>query len=184
MNYTGAVLSADERRALLTLARQAVAAAARGDGPPGLPDPAPALRERGAAFVTLRALGELRGCIGHVEAVKPLWESVREMAGAAATRDSRFSPVRPDEISRLDVEISVLSPLRPVRPEEVAVGTHGVCVRSGGLSGLLLPQVAVEWNWNRDEFIRRAFEKAGIPAGDPAAELLAFTAELLSGGPD
>lgn len=171
------MLADDDRRTLLELARNTVAAVARGSDPPDLTNPSGALRERGAAFVTLRIGGDLRGCIGHVQAVAPLWESVREMAEAAATRDARFPAVRPDEAPRIEVEISVLSPMRPIRPEEIAVGTHGLYVRRGRQAGLLLPQVAVEWNWDRAEFLRKTFEKADLPPGAAGAEIFAFTVE-------
>ena len=169
------MLSREDKRALLDLARESVAAAARGGPPPHPRNPSGPLREKGAAFVTLRLGGELRGCIGHVEAVSPLWESVRDMAQAAAERDSRFPPLRPDELSRLEIEISILSPMAPIRPDEIRVGTHGLYVQRGSQGGLLLPQVAVEWGWDAPEFLRRTFEKAGLPEGDPAARILAFT---------
>jgi len=176
------VLSQEDRATLLDLARQTVAAAAGGSDLPTLRNPNGPLREKGAVFVTLRIGDELRGCIGHVEAHLPLWESVRDMAAAAAERDNRFSPVRPDEVSRLSYEISVLSPMTPIRPDEIRVGTHGLYVKRDGVaSGLLLPQVAVEWDWTPQEFLRRTFEKAGLPAGDPAAKVLGFTVEHFSG---
>lgn len=174
------MLSPEDRRTLLDLARTAAAASARGEPAPELRNPSGALREKGAAFVTLRLRGELRGCIGHIEAHVPLWESVRDMAAAAAERDSRFPPLRPEELPGLQVEISVLSPMTPIRPDEIAVGTHGLYVRRGAQAGLLLPQVAVEWNWDRDEFLRRTFEKGGLSPGDPATEILAFTAEKIA----
>ena len=171
------MLSREDKGALLDLARETVAAAARGERPPEPRNPSGPLREKGAAFVTLRLAGELRGCIGHVEAVEPLWESVRDMAQAAAERDSRFPPLRPDELPGLEIEISVLSPLVPLRPEEIRVGIHGLYLKRGSQGGLLLPQVAVEWGWDAPEFLRRTFEKAGLPEGDPAARLFAFTVE-------
>jgi AmmeMemoRadiSam system protein A len=175
------MLSREDRRTLLELARGTAVAAARGDRLPELKDPSGALLAEGAAFVTLRSPdGDLRGCIGHIEAVEPLWESVREMAEAAASRDSRFNPVTPEEAARLKVEISVLSPMKPLRPEEIVVGRHGLYVRLGGLSGLLLPQVAEEWRWDAPEFLRRTCEKAGIPPGTPGIQLMGFTAEHFS----
>jgi AmmeMemoRadiSam system protein A len=172
------MLSPEDKTTLLDLARGTVAAAAAGREPPRLADPSAPLRDPGAAFVTLRSRGELRGCIGHVEARLPLWESVRDMAAAAAERDSRFPPVRPDEVPGLEVEISVLSPMTPIRPEEIVVGTHGLYVTLDGVaSGLLLPQVAVEWEWTADEFVRRTFEKAGLPPGKKGATLHGFTVE-------
>ncbi len=174
------MLSEEDRRALLKLAREAVDAAARDARPPEPGNPGGALREKGAAFVTLRAAGDLRGCVGHIRAAMPLWKSVREMAAAAATGDSRFPPVRPEEVPGLEIEISVLSPMTPLRPEEIVVGTHGLYVRRGPRSGLLLPQVAPEWGWGREEFLRRTFEKAGLPFEPGSAEILGFTVEHFS----
>jgi AmmeMemoRadiSam system protein A len=174
------VLSGEDRSTLLELARGTAEAAARGTEAPVLKNPSGALREEGAAFVTLRIGDELRGCIGHVEAVGPLWESVRDMARAAAERDDRFSPLRPDELPALRIEVSVLSPMTPLRPEEIQVGVHGLYVRRNGQAGLLLPQVAVEHGWDAAEFLRRTCEKAGLAPGAPA-ELLGFTVERFSG---
>jgi AmmeMemoRadiSam system protein A len=177
------VLSDEDRKTLLGLARDAVAAAASGDDLPTLRNPNGPLREKGAVFVTLRFAGELRGCIGHVEAHEALWESVRDMAAAAAERDQRFTPVRPQEVPGLEIEITVLSPMTPLRPEDIVVGTHGLYVRKDGVSGLLLPQVAVEWEWDRTEFLKRTFEKAGLPYPDPQARILGFTAEHFQEAP-
>jgi AmmeMemoRadiSam system protein A len=177
------VLSDEDRKTLLGLAREAVAAAAGGDEPPILRNPDGPLREKGAVFVTLRCHGELRGCIGHVEAHEALWESVRDMAGAAAERDGRFSPVRPPEVPALEIELSVLSPMAPIRPEEIVVGIHGLYVKKGVDAGLLLPQVAVEWGWDRGEFLKRTFEKAGLPYPDPQARIFGFTVEHFEDAP-
>lgn len=176
------MLPEKDRRALLNLARRSVEAAVRaGDPPPPPEDLRGALLEKGAAFVTLRVGGRLRGCVGHVQAVRPLWESVRDMARAAALDDGRFEPLRPAELGDLTIEISILSPMSPIRPEEIVPGTHGLYVRRGAQGGLLLPQVAQEWGWSRDEFIQRVFEKAGVPPGEPGAELYAFTVERFRG---
>lgn len=171
------MLQEEDRKRLLALARDTVAAAVRGGARPGLKDLSEALQEKGAAFVTLKLHGHLRGCIGHVEAHAPLWESVREMAEAAAIRDPRFTPVSPEEVPDLKIEISVLSPMTPIRPEEVEVGRHGLMVRHGMQSGLLLPKVAVEWKWTAEEFLKQTFLKAGIPPGTPGAKLFGFTAD-------
>jgi len=176
------VLSPEDRNTLLDLARRTVAAAASGDDLPTLRNPNGPLREKGAVFVTLRIGDDLRGCIGHTEAHQPLWESVRDMAAASAERDHRFPPVRPDELSRLRFEISVLSPMTRIRPDEIVVGTHGLYVKRDGVaSGLLLPQVAAEWEWTPEEFLRRTFEKAGLAQPDPQAKIYGFTAERFSG---
>ena len=175
------MLSDEDRQTLLDLARQTVAAAARGGDLPNLRNPNGPLREKGAVFITLRSGEDLRGCIGHVEAHMPLWESVRDMAAAAAERDNRFDPVRPDEAPGLSIEISVLSPMTPIRPDQIVVGTHGLYVkREGVASGLLLPQVAVEWEWTPAEFLRQTFEKAGLTPGDPEAKIYGFTVERFS----
>ena len=176
------MLSDEDKKTLLDLARRTVAAAAGGGDLPDLENPSGPLREKGAVFVTLRTGVELRGCIGHVEAHVPLWQSVRDMAAAAAERDARFPAVRPDEVPGLHFEISVLSPMMPSRPEEIVVGIHGLYVRRDGVaSGLLLPQVAVEWEWDAKEFLRRTFEKAGLAPGDTKATLHVFTVERFSG---
>jgi len=171
------VLSDADKGALLDLARETVAATARGERPPEPRNPNGPLREKGAVFITLRVAGELRGCIGHVEAIMPLWESVRDMAQAAAERDSRFPPLGVEELPGLEIEISVLSPMVPIRPDEIRVGVHGLYVKQRDRSGLLLPQVAVEWGWDAPEFLRRTFEKAGLPPGAAGARLFAFTVE-------
>jgi AmmeMemoRadiSam system protein A len=175
-------LSPEDRNALLGLALETVAATTRGDRPPEPRNPSGPLREKGAAFVTLRVAEELRGCVGHIEPVSPLWESVREMAQAAAERDRRFPPLRPQELPGLRVEISVLSGMTPVRPEDVRVGLHGLYVARGSQTGLLLPQVAVEWGWDAREFLRRTYEKAGLPHPDPDARIFAFTVDRFANG--
>ncbi|HEX2721207.1 MAG TPA: AmmeMemoRadiSam system protein A, partial [Candidatus Deferrimicrobium sp.] len=134
----------------------------------------------GAAFVTLTKNGRLRGCIGFTEAVAPLFKVVQECAVAAATEDPRFPPVSPKELPSLRVEISVLTPLVSIRPEEVEVGRHGLMVAQGRMRGLLLPQVPVEWGWDRETFLDQTCVKAGLPpsAWRHGATLRAFTAEV------
>ena len=174
------MLSQEDKSTLLDLARATVAATARGERPPEPRNPSGPLREKGAVFVTLRVGGDLRGCIGHVEAVESLWKSVRDMAQAAAERDSRFSPVSPEELPGMTIDLSILSPLFPISPEEIRVGVHGLYVTHGEQSGLLLPQVAVEWGWDAREFLRHTFEKAGLPSSVPGARISAFTVERCS----
>lgn len=177
------MLTPAEIEALHRIARDAVAAAAAGAEPPppaGLPD---ALARPGAAFVTLRKNGELRGCIGHLEARQPLWRSVQEMAQAAAERDTRFAPVGPEEVPSLEIDISVLTPMSRVSDaSEIQVGRDGLYVRRGSSSGLLLPQVATEWNWDRDTFLAQTCRKAGLPPDawrDPACEIWRFQAQIV-----
>jgi AmmeMemoRadiSam system protein A len=145
------------------------------------PTPPPAhLAEPRGAFVTLHLEGELRGCIGYVLPTQSLHATVAEAARAAALDDPRFPPVTPVEAAHLKIEISVLSPLRPIRPEEVIVGQHGLVVTQGNRRGLLLPQVPIEWKWDRETFLAQTCLKAGLPpdAWQHGAQLQAFTAEV------
>ena len=138
-------------------------------------------QERGA-FVTLKKQGVLRGCIGTFVAHKPLIEIVADMARAAATEDPRFSPVVPEEISELEIEISALTPLRQIEdPETIEVGRHGIFIRHGFHSGVLLPQVAVEYGWDRWQFLDETCWKAGMNKGcwkQPGTVIEVFEAEV------
>jgi AmmeMemoRadiSam system protein A len=173
-------LTNDERRELLAIARRAASSYVR-EGK--MPEEAPAsstLSSPGAAFVTLTHEGRLRGCIGYTEAAAPLYRTVQECAVAAAIEDPRFAPLGPSEVDSVRIEISVLTPLAPVRPEEVEVGVHGLMVRKGGRRGLLLPQVASSFGWDRKAFLSHVCRKAGLPpdAWQKGAELYSFTAEV------
>ena len=168
--------------ALVTLARAAVAAAARGDRPPVPPSGGVYARHAGA-FVSLHHRGDLRGCIGQPEPPGSLGEVIVRCARAAALEDPRFTPVQPDELPALDVEVSVLTPPVPVAdPSTIVVGRHGLIVSRDGRRGLLLPQVAVEWGWTREEFLAQTCRKAGLPldAWRQGAEVFAFEAEIFS----
>ncbi len=121
------------------------------------------LEEDGAAFVTIDKDNRLRGCIGHMEAVSPLYKTVREMAMSAAKDDPRFPPVEKDELPSLTVEITVLSPLKAIEDiEEIEVGKHGLWIEKGYYRGVLLPQVAVEYGWDRETFLNHTAMKAGL----------------------
>jgi len=177
-------LSESEQLQLLESARQALEAGVRGiermlDGAP-----AGSLSECRGAFVTLHKHGRLRGCVGFIEALTPLYQTVRDCAVAAALRDPRFEPVRPHELAELRLEISVLSPLVDILPEEIDVGRHGLLISEGAWRGLLLPQVALEWNWDREQFLRATCEKAGLPAEAwrRGARIQAFTAQVFGEG--
>ncbi|MCL6566583.1 MAG: AmmeMemoRadiSam system protein A [Acidobacteriia bacterium] len=176
-------LSSAERRALLALARQAIVEAVVHGRLPEPPAVGGALAEPGAAFVSLHSHGRLRGCIGQVEPTASLAETVQFCAVAAATRDPRFAPVVPEELDELEIEISVLSPRQPVRPEQIEPGVHGVRVLAGTAQALLLPQVATRFRWSRERFLEEVCLKAGLPAEawrDPQTRLEAFTAEVFS----
>jgi len=173
-----------EREELLQIARRAATTWLR-EG--RIPDESPAsdkLNAPGAAFVTLTQEGQLRGCIGYTEARAPLYRTVQECAVASATEDPRFLPLSPDEIGSVRIEISVLTPLLPIRPDAVDVGVHGLMVRRGGRRGLLLPQVPAEYGWDRETFLAQVCIKAGLPldAWRTGAELYSFTAEVFAEG--
>lgn len=139
------------------------------------------LSEKRGVFVTLHKHDNLRGCIGLIEAVKPLGEAVIEMAVSAAFHDHRFTPVNIGELAQLSFEISVISPFRRVRDvAEIEVGRHGLMIRKGGQSGLLLPQVATEYGWEREEFLRHTCLKAQLPpdAWKSGADISLFEAEV------
>ena len=140
------------------------------------------LKEPYGAFVTLHEDGQLRGCIGYIVGQGPLFETIAKMALAAAFEDPRFVPVGPKDYEHLDVEISILSPLTKV-PDvlDIEVGTHGLYMKQGSRSGLLLPQVATEWNWDRETFLSQTCIKAGLPKDawkDAKTEIYWFQAEV------
>lgn len=136
----------------------------------------------GGAFVTLHLAGELRGCIGHVEASVPLYQTVYECAVSAALHDPRFQPVAAEEVPALRIEISTLSPLDDAAPEDIQIGVHGVMVSLGARRGLLLPQVATERNWDPIRFLEQTCIKAGLAADawQCGARIQVFTAQVFS----
>ena len=128
----------------------------------GQENPGSHLEEPRGVFTTLYLHGKLRGCVGYVVPVLPLHRAVFETARAAASRDSRFTPVTPDEVGDLQVSLSILSPLFPIEAAQVEIGRHGLVVTSGANRGLLLPQVPVEHGWSREEFLEQTCRKAGL----------------------
>lgn len=175
-------LTVQEQKTLLALAREAIAQYLKDGKRVPLPEATPSLEEVCGAFVTLHKQGDLRGCIGNMIGQGPLVETIRAMAIAAATEDPRFPPVRPAELAQLDIEISVLSPLARIKDvEEIAVGTHGILMRRGMRQGVLLPQVATEWGWGREEFLRHTCLKAGLPTEawkEPETIIEIFSAQV------
>ncbi len=124
------------------------------------------LNKQCGAFVTLHLKDALRGCIGNISSKKPLWRTIREMAKEAAFNDPRFYPLSKQESSKIDIEISVLSPLKKIdNIEEIIVGKHGLFLVQGRYQGLLLPQVATEYQWEKIEFLDHTCNKAGLPKG-------------------
>ena len=177
-------LTPEQQQRLLSLARDALEQYVRTGRVVDVTETDPALLRPGAAFVTLRKGGELRGCIGSLEPTQRLADDVRDRAIMAAARDPRFPPVRSDELAELEVEVSVLSPLRRVASaEEVDIYKHGVMVASGTRRGVYLPQVARETGWSRETLLTHLCqEKAGLPgdAWKNGAELYVFTVQAFS----
>lgn len=174
-------LSDADKGNLLRIARETLARYLRDGTTPHYAPEAPGLRQEVAAFVTLRRRdGDLRGCIGRVEVSEPLYETVQSCAISAATNDFRFPPVTESELKDIVIEISVLSPFRLIRdPNEIQVGRHGLLIRKSFRVGLLLPQVASDRNWSRDEFLHAICLKAGLPSDAwRDADLYVFGAEV------
>jgi AmmeMemoRadiSam system protein A len=171
--------SPEERAELLRLAHDAINAGLA-DRKLELDPTSERLLEPRGAFTTLHLGGHLRGCVGYVYPVKPLYRTVAETAVAAAFNDTRFLPVTAEEAPRLKVEISVLSRLAPIAPEDIEAGRHGLVVTLGSRRGLLLPQVATEFGWDAHMFLEETCHKAGLPpdAWERGATIEAFTAEV------
>lgn len=176
-------LSQGEKDRLIALARTSVEHAVRERKAYDPPAPSEAaLNRESGAFVTLRKAGALRGCIGYTSASKPLYQTVRDTAMLAAFSDPRFQPVQSDEVSKLEYEISVLSPLRRVRDvAQIQVGRHGLLMKNGRSEGLLLPQVPTEQGWDRVKFLEQTCVKAGMNEQcwkDEDTDIFSFTAEV------
>ena len=175
------MLSEPERTAILDLARRSVAAQVareRVGRPPDVDLPPAA-----GVFVTLKRRGELRGCLGTLESRRPLADEVWRCAADAASEDPRFPPVTPEELPEIAIDVSVLGPLEPIdplTPGTIEIGRHGLVVEQGHRRGLLLPQVASEWGWTPEQFLRQTSVKAGLPpdAWSQGAQVFRFEAEV------
>lgn len=144
----------------------------------------PEFKEKRGLFVTLKKGEELRGCIGQLEGHFPLYKTIQEMAIASAFSDSRFLPLTREELCQIKIEISVLTPLQKVENlNEIVIGRHGLLIRKGLNSGVFLPQVPVEWDWELDEYLFQLCLKAGLPPNSHLAvgsELYSFCATIYS----
>ncbi len=176
------VLDEFEQRRLLEIARKTLESYLSGNGRPDFIVYEKNLTIKSGVFVTLKNNMELRGCIGYMRGIKPLYLAVSDMAIAAATEDIRFPSVTSQELPGINIEISVLSPMKEINdPREVIVGRHGLYIVNGGRSGVLLPQVAAENNWTREEFLNAVCMKAVLDPSalnDPATKLYVFTAQV------
>ncbi|HEX9708544.1 MAG TPA: TIGR00296 family protein [Candidatus Thermoplasmatota archaeon] len=183
--------SLGDGEAAVRIARAAVEAAVRGERF-ALPPLTEIFRRNAGVFTTLNDFPsmQLRGCVGFAEPVETLAVALVEASRAAALEDGRFGPVGPDELARLVVEVSLLTPPREVEvarreaiPGAVEVGRHGLVVRRGRAGGLLLPQVAADWRWDAEEFLEQACRKAGLPRDAWAQEgtrVLVFEADVFA----
>jgi AmmeMemoRadiSam system protein A len=178
-------MNENQKHALLKVAKDTVEAVITGKRPPKVEADDPDLASHCGCFVTLKNGEDLRGCIGQFIADKPLVDMVVEMAKASATSDPRFldDPITPDELPDLNIEISVLSPLKKTAdPLSLRLGIDGIYIKRGFYSGCFLPQVADETGWTKEEFLSYCCShKAGLPADawkDPKTEIFLFTAEV------
>ncbi len=182
-NVTSASLSLEQREKLIEIVKYEVKSAANSNRIESYDSDDPGMNQKSGVFVTLYdSKKQLRGCIGYIESDKPLINTISRAARAAAMSDPRFSPVTPEEVEDLIVDISILSPMRVIdHIEEVAVGVHGLLISRGSYRGLLLPQVATKYKWDRERFLDEACIKAGLSANDwrkQSVEIKVFSAEV------
>jgi AmmeMemoRadiSam system protein A len=177
-------LSSAEQKTLLEIARQAIEKELNGDDSPLPPREERLLNFKNGCFVTLKNQQQLRGCIGNFQSSLPLFKEVEEMAVAAAFKDPRFYPLEANELKDINIEISVLSPLHKIESiEEIEVGKHGLYLEKNYSRGVLLPQVAVEYHWNRDKFLQQTCLKAGLPTQawqNSDTDIYIFSAQIFS----
>ena len=176
-------LSEEDRKAILELARQGVVHAVCHERPLSTYPTTGIFAERRGLFVTLHVAQKLRGCIGVVEGFTNLGETLARCSADAALHDPRFSRMRPEEMAGLEIEVSLLSPLEPIRPEEVEIGIHGLLAERGTRRGLLLPQVAVEHRLSREQFLAETCTKAGLPREawkEAETKLYGFRCEVIT----
>ena len=175
-------LNEEEKKLLHRIVGETIKSRLEGNPLPAFKVASPTLQEPRGAFVSLHKEGMLRGCIGHIRANHPLHETIKEMAIAAAFEDPRFPPLNQKEFDKVDIEISVLTPLRKITDiKEIEVGKHGIYVVKGFYSGLLLPQVATDYGWDRTTFLEHTCNKAGLPKGawkEKDTEIYIFSADV------
>lgn len=156
-------LNEEQKKVLLDIARKTIENTATGKNPPDFEIKDPDLNIKCGAFVTIHNKKNLRGCIGNIVAGTPLWKTIRNMAVEASMHDPRFPPVSQRELNSIDLEISVMSPLKKITDiKEIEVGKHGILIKLGFYQGLLLPQVATDYGWNRTQFLEYTCQKAGL----------------------
>jgi AmmeMemoRadiSam system protein A len=176
-------LTQDQEKSLLQIARQAITHYLEKGSPPEIETDDETLKQKRGAFVTLKVKDQLRGCIGYPIPYKPLFETIVEVAISAATKDFRFPSLEKKELSMTKIEISVLSLPTLIKDiSEIEVGKHGLIVSEGNSRGLLLPQVPLEWDWDRETFLNHTCMKAGLEedAWKKGAQIEIFSAQVFS----
>jgi len=168
---------------LLSLARRAIAHYLEKGKPPEIEPEEDICKQKRGAFVTLKAHNQLRGCVGYPIPHKPLSDTIIDAAISAATKDFRFPPLEQKELPEIQIEISVLSPPEPVEEfAEIEVGKHGIIITKGLARGLLLPQVPLEWGWDREQFLSHGCLKAGLDKDEwkKGVQIEKFSAQVFS----
>ncbi|CCO22763.1 AmmeMemoRadiSam system protein A [Maridesulfovibrio hydrothermalis] len=177
-------LNDEEKKYLKDLVKFSILSKLKGDVKAvEIPEPPTThLAENLGAFVTLNKNGQLRGCIGNVQGTGPLYQTIWQMARAAAFEDPRFPALAFHEYEEIEIEISILSPISLCPDtDQIIIGRHGLIMQRGGHSGLLLPQVAVDWKWDRQQFLAQTCQKAGMEPDawqDEATNIFWFEAEV------
>lgn len=182
-NVMDTPLTKDQEKSLLRFARQAITHYLEKGKPPDIETDDEAFKQKRGAFVTLKVKDRLRGCIGYPTPYKPLFETIVDVAISAATKDFRFSSLEKKELHVTKIEISVLSLPELVKDiSKIEVGKHGIIITKGHSRGLLLPQVPLEWGWDRETFLSHACMKAGLEeeAWKKGAQIEIFSAQVFS----
>ena len=175
-------LNTHEKQTLLAIARQAIVHGVQTGQEYIEPREEKTLNQRNGCFVTIKQNQQLRGCIGNFQSELPLFKEVAQMAQASASKDPRFYPLKKEDLTNFNLEISVLSPLRKIEDiEEIEVGKHGIYIEKSFYRGVLLPQVATEHKWGRQTFLKQTCIKAGLPTDAweaEDAEIYVFSAQV------
>lgn len=174
-------LSTEDRKTLLDIARETIVTYVTENSMPEKQLPDERLHAQQGCFVTIKKDGRLRGCIGNFVSDKPLYKLTQEMAVSAAVRDPRFYPMKASDLDEFNLEISVLSPLSKIENiDEIEVGTHGLYIEKNFARGVLLPQVATEYGWDRETFLAQTSLKAGLEQDDwrDGADIYIFDAQV------
>ncbi|HNV36087.1 MAG TPA: AmmeMemoRadiSam system protein A [Rectinema sp.] len=174
-------ISPEDQKKLLNYARLTIHASLKGEKEIDPPHLSTSLKC--GAFVTVKKNGSLRGCIGRIQGDANLPSTIKQMALAAAFEDPRFPPLHEEELPLIEIEITLLSPLYPISPEEIVIGKHGLLIYANGRSGILLPQVPIEFGWDKETFLEQLCWKAGLPSNiwkSPLARLYGFEGFVFS----